>query len=108
MLGDCKELTPTLGRIADRIIMGFFGGTIEALPAALKVVKPEGTVIHFHELVRRGDGKDELWKEISELCLRLGYTSTLIGSYSATREHVVIDFKVRPCIDLSTIPSNAT
>lgn len=103
MLGDCKELTPALGRVADRIIMGYFGGTIEALPAALGAVKPEGATIHFHELVRRGTGKDKLWKEISELCLHLGYTSTLIGSrivksYSATKEHIVIDFKVKPAM----------
>ncbi|MCS7136609.1 MAG: class I SAM-dependent methyltransferase family protein [Nitrososphaerota archaeon] len=106
-LGDCKELTPTLGRVADRIIMGYFGGTIEALPAALSAVKTEGSVIHFHELVKRGTGKDELWKEISDLCLRMGYATTLIGSrvvksYSATREHVVIDFKVKPIDDSST------
>jgi len=106
LLGDCKELTPALGRIADRIIMGYFGGTIEALPAALGAVKPEGATIHFHEVVKRGTGKDELWNEISELCFRLGYTSTLLGSrivksYSATREHVVIEFKVKPTKGLS-------
>ncbi len=107
MLGDCKELTPTLGRVADRIIMGYFGGTIEALPAALSVVKPGGATIHFHELVSKGTGKDELWNRISELCLRLGYTSTLIcsrvvKSYSATREHVVIEFKAKPLNNLLT------
>ncbi|MEM2910074.1 MAG: class I SAM-dependent methyltransferase family protein [Nitrososphaerota archaeon] len=113
MLGDCKVLAPTLGRIADRIIMGYFGGTIEALPAALSTVKPEGTTIHLHELVKRGTGKDELWKEISELCFSLGYASTLLDSrvvksYSATKEHVVIEFKVKPTEDLSTGPSSAT
>lgn len=113
MLGDCKRLAPTLGRIADRIIMGYFGGTMEALPAALSIVKPEGTTIHFHELVRRGTGKEELWKEISELCFHLGYACTLSGSrvvksYSAMKEHVVIEFKVKPTEDLSTGPSNAT
>ncbi|MEM1708336.1 MAG: class I SAM-dependent methyltransferase family protein [Nitrososphaerota archaeon] len=103
MLGDCRELTPALGRVADRIIMGYFGGTIEALPAALSAIKPEGATIHFHELVRRGTGKDELWKKVSELCLHLGYSATLINSrivksYSATREHVVIEFKARSMV----------
>lgn len=105
MLGDCKKLALTLGRVADRIIMGYFGGTIEALPAALSAIKPDGAIIHFHELVRRGAGKDELWKEINELCLNLGYSVTLMSSrivksYSATKEHIVIEFKARPINDL--------
>lgn len=97
VLGDCKEVVPKkLAGIADRIIMGYFGGTIEALPAALSGLKPEGGVIHFHELARRGR-EEEFVREILETVRRYGFHSRLISwrkvkSYSKTRNHVVIDF----------------
>ncbi|RLG06522.1 MAG: class I SAM-dependent methyltransferase family protein, partial [Thaumarchaeota archaeon] len=55
ILGDCVEIAPRkLREIADRVIMGYFHGTIRALPAALSALKPVGGIIHFHELARRG------------------------------------------------------
>ncbi len=97
ILGDCRKVVEErLQRIADRVIMGYFGGTIEALPAALKAIKPEGGIIHFHDLARRGREED-LVKEVLDKARNLGYEVRLIAwrrvkSYSKTRNHIVIDF----------------
>lgn len=99
ILGDCKIVTPKLGVYADRIIMGYFGGTIEALPAALSICKPSGTIIHFHELVRRGNGMKKLFEDVSNLCSNAGYQvslleSRVVKSYSATKEHALLILNV--------------
>ncbi|MCD6591686.1 MAG: class I SAM-dependent methyltransferase family protein [Thaumarchaeota archaeon] len=97
ILGDCREVVPKrLKDIADRVVMGYFWGTIEALPAALEALRPEGGIIHFHELARRG-GEQEFVENVLEQAERLGYAIALLGwrkvkSYSKTRNHIVIDF----------------
>jgi len=97
ILGDCREVVPErLAGVADRVIMGYFGGTIQALPAALSALKPEGGVIHFHELARRGDEEDFV-RKVLETAEKSGFQTRLISwrkvkSYSKTRNHIVIDF----------------
>ena len=97
ILGDCREIAPRmLSGAADRVIMGYFGGTIEALRAALSALKPEGGIIHFHELARRG-GEENLVKELLETAASHGFHARLllwrrVKSYSRTRNHIVIDF----------------
>ena len=96
ILGDCREIaSEKLKGVADRVVMGYFWGTVKALPAALEALKPEGGVIHFHELARRGSEKDFVEEVIREV-ERLGYSARLLGwrkvkSYSRTRNHVVVD-----------------
>ncbi len=97
ILGDCREVVPErLAGVADRVIMGYFGGTIQALPAALSALKLEGGVIHFHELARRGDEEDFV-RKVLETAEKSGFQTRLISwrkvkSYSKTRNHIVIDF----------------
>ena len=97
ILGDCRRVAEEkLRGIADRVIMGYFWGTIEALGPALGVLKPEGGIIHFHDLARRG-GEREFVENVLERARRMGYRVELLGwrrvkSYSRTRNHVVIDF----------------
>jgi len=96
ILGDCREIASgKLKGVADRVVMGYFWGTMKALPAALKALKPEGGIIHFHELARRG-GEENLVEEVMEKIEELGYSARLLGwrkvkSYSRTRNHVVAD-----------------
>jgi len=97
ILGDCKKVVgEQLEEVADRVVMGCFWGTLKALPAALKSLRQEGGVIHFHELARRGL-EEEFSKKVLETAKHLGYKVQLLGwrrvkSYSRTQNHVVIDF----------------
>jgi len=97
VLGDCGEVVPErLREKADRIIMGYFGGTLRYLQAALTALKKHGGVIHLHELVRRG-AEEEFVRAVIREAEDNGYVVRLITwrkvkSYSKTRNHVVIDF----------------
>ena len=96
VLGDCVEVAPKMfSGVADRIIMGYFYGTMKAISAALSALKPVGGVIHFHELARRGSEERFVNQVIGEV-ESLGYLARLLGwrrvkSYSKTRNHIVID-----------------
>jgi len=96
ILGDCIEIAPKEFRgIADRVIMGYFHGTMKALPAALSTLKRTGGVIHFHELARRGSEEKFVTQVINEIESQ-GYLARLLNwrkvkSYSKTRSHIVID-----------------
>ncbi|MEM1769044.1 MAG: class I SAM-dependent methyltransferase family protein [Nitrososphaerota archaeon] len=101
ILGDCREIVgKEIKKIADRVIMGYFGGTIEAIPQALQAVKNEGGIIHFHELVRRGSEKEyieEFKKKIEEQGFMIDVKNwRIVKSYSKTRNHIVIDFYTKP------------
>lgn len=99
ILGDCTEVVPRkFEGIADRIIMGYFHGTMKALPAALLALKPIGGVIHFHELAKRGSEKKFVEQVVDEVESQ-GYLVRLLNwrkvkSYSKTRNHIVIDLLV--------------
>ncbi|MDW7978242.1 MAG: RsmD family RNA methyltransferase [Candidatus Caldarchaeum sp.] len=60
---DCRN-SPKYGLKADRVIMGYLHGTINYLPAALKIAKHRA-VIHFHELARPNEG----WRDLYNLCV---------------------------------------
>ena len=99
ILGDCIEIVPKKFRgIADRIIMGYFHGTMKALPAALSALKPIGGIIHFHELARRGSEEKFVKQVINEIesrgCLARLLNWRKVKSYSKTRNHIVIDLLV--------------
>jgi tRNA wybutosine-synthesizing protein 2 len=49
LLGDCSKVAP-LG-VADRVVMGILHVTHHYLPLAIRVLKPEGGIIHYHESV---------------------------------------------------------
>ncbi|RLF98152.1 MAG: hypothetical protein DRN49_06350 [Thaumarchaeota archaeon] len=101
ILGDCVKIAPRKFKgIADRIIMGYFHGTMKALSAALLALKPIGGVIHFHELARRGS-EERFVRQIIEEIESQGFLARLLGwrkvkSYSKTKNHIVIDlFAIR-------------
>ena len=100
ILGDCKKIVGgEIREIADRIVMGYFGGTLEAIPQALRGLKPSGGIIHFHELVRRGS-ELEFIKVVCDKVQELGYEPNIrnwriVKSYSKTKNHVVIDIYSR-------------
>ena len=87
ILGDCRKVK-NLPK-ADRIIMGYFPGTLKFLPSALKISK-KGTVIHLHELT--SDVKKttkEIWKHKVKI---IGVKE--VKEYSPSKRHCVFDLSV--------------
>jgi len=97
IMGDCRRIVDErLRGTADRVVMGYFWETGEALPQALHALKPSGGVIHFHDLARRGR-EEEFIEKVLEKVREEGYLPRLlkwrkVKSYSKTRNHIVIDF----------------
>ncbi len=46
-LGDCRKVAPTA--VADRVVLGYIHGTERFLPTAIRALRPEGGILHFHE-----------------------------------------------------------
>ncbi|MDJ0274291.1 MAG: hypothetical protein QXO17_02950 [Nitrososphaerota archaeon] len=94
-LGDCRDVVRELGPVADRVIMGYFGGTIDFLPYALSALRPSGGVVHVHEVVNRDD-VEAFAGEVVRRARDLGYAAAPVWvrevkSYSPEQVHVVVD-----------------
>src|SRR3989344_127938 len=96
--GDCKIAARGLGGRADHVLMGYFPGTEEFLPAAMFMTK-NGGVIHYHNIYFEKD----LWKkpmgEIDMIAKAMNrkyeiVTKKKVKSVGPRKWHVVIDFKV--------------
>lgn len=98
--GDCREAVGGLRGVADRVVMGYIGGTSSFIPAALEALSPAGGVVHLHEAVRRG-ALDEYESGVIGEIGRLGYRAAVVHrrvvkSYSPSRQHVVLDLLIAP------------
>ncbi len=98
ILGDCRMVVEErLQGVADRVIMGYFMGTMDALPQALIALREDtGGIIHFHELAGRGEEEDFIENLLGKVEAE-GYKARLlrwrkVKSYSRTRNHIVVDF----------------
>ena len=92
--GDSKVETLKLNKKFDRIHMGFFPGTYDFLPSALKVAK-KGTIIHFHEVSE--DSKD-IEKRVFAIAVIENCEISIINKrkvkeYGARKWHWVLDIK---------------
>lgn len=96
--GDCIIAARSLHSKADHIIMGYFPGTEQFLPAAIWMAKP-GCVVHFHNTY----SEKELWKkplsQIEDVCKAMNrqheiLTKKKVKSYAPRKWHVVVDFRV--------------
>ncbi len=99
-LGDCREVTSELGQVADRVIMGYFGGTLDFLHHALSVLRAGGGVIHVHEVVKSGE-LEAFAGQVVRRANELGYRAVpvwirTVKTYSPDEVHGVVDvFAVR-------------
>ncbi|HLC67512.1 MAG TPA: class I SAM-dependent methyltransferase family protein [archaeon] len=96
--GDCKIAARGLGGRADRVIMGYFPGTEEFLPAAMFMAKT-GCMIHYHNIYFEKD----LWKkpleELESVAKAMNKKYEVVAkkkvkSVGPRKWHVVIDFRV--------------
>jgi len=102
VLADCRQVADRLPDLADRVVMGYLPGTADFLPYALKALRPEGGVIHYHDIYH----ECELWwkpiRALEEAGLRVGYRLTgithkrVVKSYGPRLYHVVIDALFEP------------
>jgi len=98
ILGDCLEICNELGRIADRVIMGFLPTPKDYLESAAKIVKKNG-MIHYHSILRKVEDQKNLLLEIESVFSKTGLKVKLINfkkvkSYAPKVNHVVLDVNV--------------
>ncbi len=94
VLGDNRSLLGT--RFADRILMGYIGGTAAFLPKAFAMAK-QGGLIHFHERYGLDHLPDRMLAEIKDNCAGrryevLGWRE--VKSFGPATIHIVADIRV--------------
>ncbi|MBL7169971.1 MAG: class I SAM-dependent methyltransferase family protein [Candidatus Aenigmarchaeota archaeon] len=98
MFGDCEKECASLGRIADRILMGLLPSPKDYLDAAMKIIKPNGT-IHYHSTLGEDEGHEKLLFEINDAAVNYGFNIELLSwkkvkSYAPKVNHVVLDVRI--------------
>ena len=95
--GDCRLVAPE--GVADRVVMGHFDA-VEFVPKAVKVLKPEGGMLHVHCLCRKDRIPEEAWSKVRRKVAEGGKSAELlhfekIKSYKPRVWHIVLDVGVR-------------
>ncbi len=103
--GDNREVS--LENVADRVIMGYLPGTEEYLGSAMKVLKPEGGTIHYHNTYHRSEIQKLPVRELKESASIHGYTLLrsslrIVKEYAPGIYHVVMDAVLRPKLGASS------
>jgi tRNA wybutosine-synthesizing protein 2 len=98
ILGDCREVVKKLGKIADRVIMGYLPNTSKYLDSAFAVLKEKG-IIHYHDVFKEEDLWDKPIEILKKSAEENGYVlekildKIIVKSYAPRVFHVVIDGK---------------
>ena len=97
VLGDCRNVVEKMPGLADRVLMGFIPGTRAFLPTALRALKPEGGIVHYHDIYHK---RELWWKPLKALesaaseagleLVRVLYKS-IVKSYAPRIYHIVVD-----------------
>ena len=66
-LGDNREF-PHEG-VADRVLMGYFPGTQKFLPKAMRLLKREGGILHYHNTAHADAWVDELTRQLFDAAM---------------------------------------
>ncbi len=98
--GDNRETCKSIGKVADRVIMGLLPSSEESLGAAMEVLSESGGVIHVHGLAKPSRYME--WGEgvATKLCgYRPGSRAEILGinrvkSYAPRWDHVVLDVNI--------------
>jgi len=96
--GDCRTSAPR--GVADRVIMGYVGGTEKFLPTAIAALKPAGGTVHFHEAypqeTKFRDARRALGRAAcGEWKVRF-LREREVKSFAPGIDHVVVDAQYRP------------
>lgn len=84
--------------IADRVIMGYLKDTYKYLSKALRILKPSGGIIHYHENCPN-EIMLKLFDKVKNLITEIGKSAVLlelrkVKSYAPGVTHVVLDLKI--------------
>ncbi len=95
--GDNRKVAPQ--NVADRIIMGYIGGTEKYIETALKCLKENKGIIHFHEKYPQEIRSEKIVKIVKEKSKRFNREVKLlekrkIKSYAPGIFHFVFDFEI--------------
>ena len=95
--GDNRNVAPK--NVADRIIMGYLGGTYNFLPTALECLKDSKGIIHYHDKIPEKKFPDEPIKKIREIADKYDRKVKLlkhkqVKSYAPGINHYVLDIKI--------------
>jgi len=95
-LGDNREAPEG---IADRVVMGYVKTTHHFLPKAMRILKPEGGVIHYHETCPVELLPDRPLQRVREAAEAAGRSASLLNfknikSYAPGIDHVVLDVQI--------------
>lgn len=98
ILGDCREAAPR--GVADRVVMGYVGGTEDHLDVAMEVLGPDGGVVHLHEKYGIEEVPDRPVAAVKEAAREAGREARLLSwrevkSYAPAIVHAVVDVEVR-------------
>ena len=99
ILGDCREVVKKLGKISDRVIMGYLPNTRNFLDSAFFVLKQKGGVIHYHDIFKEKELWDRPIEILKESAAKNGYElekileKRIVKSYAPKIFHIVIDAK---------------
>ena len=98
--GDNRQTCKSIGRTADRVIMGLLPTPEDSYEAAMEVLSDSGGVIHVHGLARPGEYSEWGDDVIRRLCLfRDGARGKIIAvnrikSYAPRWDHIVLDVRI--------------
>lgn len=98
-LGDCRQVAKKLGKIADRVIVGYLPNTKKFLDSAFFVLKEKGGIIHYHDAFKEENLWDEPLEILEKSAEKNGYVlekileKRIVKSYAPKVFHVVIDAK---------------
>ncbi len=85
--------------VADRVVMGYVGTTHEFLTKAMRILKPEGGIIHYHETCPNAISDERPRARMMEAASAEGrevkyLQQRLIKSYSPGVGHFVVDVSI--------------
>jgi len=96
-LGDNRKVAPEA--CADRVIMGYLQNPQEFLPVAFKCLKPQGGILHYHELVPVELIPQQPLSHIEQVARQFDRRVEMLGvhevkSYAPRVNHMVLDVRI--------------
>ena len=98
--GDNRETSKSIGKVADRVIMGLLPTSERSFEAAMEVLSDSGGVIHIHGLAKPDEYSEWAEEVMTGICnFREGSRArkiivNRIKSYAPRWDHVVLDVEI--------------
>ncbi len=97
LIGDCREFAPK--NVADRVLLGYIGGTKRYLSTAFDCLKEGFGVIHYHDKYSDSKIPDKPIKEVESIAKKCNCSVRLLSyrkvkSYAPGVGHYVFDIKI--------------